>query len=131
MPPLPKRKRATAIVEYPEGILLALMRYMAAALPGGGVKPGETDEQAVVRELCEETTLTATRAVLLFRYSSLAHDHAVFWVTASGTPQASEEVDKIAYYRPGTAIKLSSETRAILARFAEYKAQHPDMFSDG
>lgn len=43
MPARPKRKRATAIVEYPEGILLALMRYMAAALPGGGVKPGETD----------------------------------------------------------------------------------------
>ena len=34
MPSLPKRRRATAIVEYPEGILLALMRYMAAALPG-------------------------------------------------------------------------------------------------
>jgi hypothetical protein len=44
-----RRRRATAIVEYPEGILLACMRHMAAHLPGGGVKPGETDRAAAIR----------------------------------------------------------------------------------
>src|SRR5881398_29149 len=51
MAPLLKRKRATAIVEYADGILLTLMRAMGASLPGGGVKPGESDEAAVIREL--------------------------------------------------------------------------------
>lgn len=128
MPSLPKRKRATAIVEYPEGILLAVMHYMAAALPGGGVKAGESDEQAVVRELHEETGLVAIGTLFLFHYTSLANDHAVFWITAAGIPRASEEVDQIAYYRPGAAIKISPETRAILARFAEYRAAHPEIF---
>jgi NUDIX domain len=67
MAPLLKRKRATAILEYPDGILLTLMRYMAASLPGGGVKPGESDEAAVIRELHEETRLHAIHSVFLFR----------------------------------------------------------------
>jgi ADP-ribose pyrophosphatase YjhB (NUDIX family) len=128
MPPLLKRKRATAIVEYPEGILLTLMRYMAASLPGGGVKAGETDQAAVIRELREETRLVAIQTVFLFRHSSLANDHAVFWVLAEGQPQASEEVDHLAYYRPGTALKVSPETERLLKQFYQYKAAHPELF---
>jgi 8-oxo-dGTP diphosphatase len=85
----------------------------------------------VVRELREETGLVATRTILLFRYAGVANDHAVFWVTAAGTPRASEEVDQIAYYRPGRRIRISSETRAILDRFAEYRAAHPEVFLGG
>jgi 8-oxo-dGTP diphosphatase len=127
MSPLPKRKRATAIVEYPDGILLAIMRYMAAALPGGGVKPGESDQAAVIRELREETGLQAIQAVFLFRHTSLANDHAVFWVLAEGEPQPSQEVDQIGYYRRGSAIKVSPETKTLLERFYDYKAAHPEI----
>ena len=69
---VPKRRRATAIVEYPDGILVTLMRYMAGSLPGGGIKPGEIYEAAVVRELHEETGLIASATIFLVRYASLA-----------------------------------------------------------
>lgn len=127
MASLLKRKRATAIVEYPDGILLTLMRYMAASLPGGGVQPGESDEQAVIRELYEETRLQAVDTILLFRHTSFANDHAVFWVLAEGQPQPAEEVDRLAYYRPGAAIKLSPETDGLLKQFYGFKAAHPEI----
>ena len=125
---LPKRRRATAIVEYPDGILVMLMRYMAGSLPGGGVKPGETDEAAVVRELHEETSLIATETIFLFRYESIARDHAVYWVRAEGIPAACGEVDQIAYYRQGAALKLAPESRTIIKRFLAYKVLHQDRF---
>ena len=128
MAPLVKRKRATAIVECPDGILLTLMRFMGASLPGGGVKPGESDEAAVIRELYEETRLRTIQTVFLFRHTSLANDHAVFWVLADGHPQPAEEVDQLAYYRPGLAIKVSPETRTLLKHVYHYKATHPEVF---
>ena len=124
----PKRKRATAIVEYPDGILVTLMRYMAGSLPGGGVKPGEADEAAVVRELHEETGLIAIETVFLFRYESIARDHAVYWVRAEGVPAACGEIDQIAYYQKGAALKLSPEAQTIIDRFLAYKAQHQEHF---
>jgi 8-oxo-dGTP pyrophosphatase MutT (NUDIX family) len=124
----PKRRRATAIVECPNGILVVLMRYMAGSLPGGGVKPDETDEAAVIRELREETGLIAGEAIFLFRYESTARDHAVYWVRAAGMPEACGEIDQIAYYQEGAALKLAPESRTIIDRFLAYKAQHPELF---
>jgi 8-oxo-dGTP pyrophosphatase MutT (NUDIX family) len=125
---LPKRRRATAIVEYPDGILVVLMRYMAGSLPGGGVKPGETDEAAVIRELQEEIGLIAVETVFLFRYESTARDHAVYWVRVEGVPAACGEIDELAYYHKGAALKLAPEARAIIDRFLAYKALHQDRF---
>lgn len=122
MPPLQKRRRATAIIEYPQGLLLAKMRTMAAMLPGGGVHPGESDEQAVIREVAEETGLQARRVQLLFEHESFAHRHAVFWVIAPGEPRPCQEVDQLLFYNPQSPVPVSPETRAILAQFYRYRA---------
>jgi 8-oxo-dGTP diphosphatase len=118
-----KRPRAAAIVQRPEGIVLVLMRHMGALLPGGGVKPGETDQAAAVRELWEETGLVADSVVFLFHHESLAQTTAVFWVQATGRPQPCNEIDQIAYYQPNASVRLAPETRAILQRFAQLKAR--------
>jgi 8-oxo-dGTP diphosphatase len=126
MQSFPKRRRATAIVEYPDGILITVMRYMSGSLPGGGVKTGETDEEAVVRELHEETGLVAAETVFLFRYESLARDHAVYWVRAEGMPAACGETDQIGYYCKGATLKVSPESLAIIDRFLAYKAERQE-----
>ena len=124
MTPRPRRRRATAIVEYPEGILVTVMRYMACGLPGGSIQPGEAEEVVVVRELREETGLIVDEAILLFHYETLVSDHAVFWVQARGTPAPRGKVDQLAYYRPGSALNLSPEAQAIIDRFYAYRAEH-------
>jgi ADP-ribose pyrophosphatase YjhB (NUDIX family) len=124
MAPRPRRRRATAIVEYPDGILVTVMRYMACGLPGGSIQPGEAEEVVVVRELREETCLIAEQAILLFHYETAVSDHAVFWVLARGTPEPCGKVDQLAYYRPGSTLNLSPEAQAIIERYYAYRAEH-------
>jgi 8-oxo-dGTP pyrophosphatase MutT (NUDIX family) len=131
MPLITKRRRASAIVERPEGILLVLMRHMGAMLPGGGVKSGEADHDAALRELNEETGLIADHAVFLFQYESAAQTNAIFWVQAQGQPRPCNEIDQIAYYRADAQLRLSPETQTILRRFKQLKASEPDRFMIG
>jgi 8-oxo-dGTP pyrophosphatase MutT (NUDIX family) len=67
--PAPRQPhRAVAVVERGGRLLLIRRRrgpLEYAVLPGGGVEPGETPEQAVLRELEEECGLTGTVARLL------------------------------------------------------------------
>ena len=120
----PRRRRATAIVEYPEGILVTVMRYMACGLPGGSIQPGEVEELVLVRELREETGLIADEMSLLFHYETSVSDHAVFWILARGTPSAGGNVDQLAFYRPGSDLNLSPEAQAIIERFYAYRSEH-------
>ena len=65
---VPGRRSARAIV-VAEGRLLLIRREREAlsyfVLPGGGIEPGETSEQACARELREETTLEASAVTLV------------------------------------------------------------------
>lgn len=63
-------KRAAAIIIKDEQILL-IRRVVEGrgeywVFPGGGVEAGETEEQAMVREVQEELSLTVTESKLLF-----------------------------------------------------------------
>lgn len=117
-----QRRRITAIIEYPEGILVTLMRHMLPSLPGGGIKYGESEEQALARELYEETRLQVAHARLLFHHTTAANQHAVYAVEAIGEPQAAEEVDALGYYQPGGKLKLAPDSLEIIKQYERWRA---------
>lgn len=72
-----------AIVRDDVGRLLMIRRGQEPALgswslPGGRVEPGESDEEAVAREVAEETGLTVRVGALIGRIEIPAPDGGVF-----------------------------------------------------
>lgn len=124
-----KRPRSTAIVETPQGILLAAMANGLFLLPGGGIEANESAAVAAIRELHEETGLFAESVFYLFDHESSSSQHKVFYVQAVGQPQRCSETCYLAYYTPGADLYLSDGTRDILARFLALKTAHPDFFT--
>jgi len=81
--PVPKVRCVGAIVTDDAGRLLLVKRGHEPeagrwSLPGGRVKPGETDSQAVVREVHEETGLWVEPGRLVGAVERPAPDGAVF-----------------------------------------------------
>ncbi|MDQ0989179.1 bifunctional class I SAM-dependent methyltransferase/NUDIX hydrolase [Streptomyces sp. V3I7] len=59
-PPVPQAAAGVGAVVYgPRGLLLGRHRFGTTELPGGTVEPGESLQETVVRELAEETGLSA------------------------------------------------------------------------
>jgi len=72
------RPGVSAIILRPEGILLQLRSDNHLwGLPGGGVEPGESVSEAIVREVREETGLEVRPGRLIGVYSSPAHHQIV------------------------------------------------------
>jgi len=117
-----KRRRGTAIVEREEGILLTAMKDGVFVLPGGGAEEDESRFRAAIRELEEETYLQAHSAKILFRHESYHHQHTVVYIEARGVPKPRNEVQTIAYYKPGKKLKLSQGTVDILAKYLQQES---------
>jgi len=75
------------------------------ALPGGFVDPGESLEQAAVREAREETCLDVSLTCLLGCYSDPQRDprghtvSAVYIAQAKGSPRAADDARHVKWYR--------------------------------
>jgi len=93
------RTRAVAIVIHQNKILLMHRinnGHEYYVFPGGGVEPNETIENAVLREVLEETTLNVTINKLLYHHDYYQDGNQYFYLCnyVSGEPQLSQNSDE-------------------------------------
>lgn len=126
-----KRRRGTALVETEKGILVTAGRGGVFLLPGGGANRGESRTKAAMRELREETGLKPYYVKYLFRHRgrvSKSHGHGYFQdhhtvclIKAHGTPSPRHEIKHVAFYKPGSGVRISGVTREIIEKYYSYK----------
>jgi len=122
-----KRRRGTAIVETPKGILVTAVSGKTFILPGGGAKKEEIETEAAIRELKEETGLITNSATFIFRHigeiqrsesGDLFQDHhTVCLIRTTGIPRPGNEVKRIGFYNSNSKIKISPTTKEIIDKY--------------
>lgn len=127
------RRRGTAIVDTPKGILVCSGKRKVYLLPGGGAerKMKESRKKAAIRELKEETGLEAYSLKYLFTHNEdkyhsdgrkrkIVNLHKVFLVKARGHARPRNEVKHIAYYKEGN-VRISYNTKKIIERYLDMR----------
>jgi len=125
------RRRGTAIVETPKGILVVSLDGVNFTLPGGGAHRDESRREAAIRELMEETGMKAVTLTHLFEFLGGVHTgprggtfrnaHKVFLVTATGSPKPGQEVRRVAYY-DGSGPNLTPSAEKIIGKYRSAKS---------
>jgi 8-oxo-dGTP diphosphatase len=127
------RRRGTALVDTPKGILVVSKDGRNFLLPGGGARRNESRQDAAVRELREETGLEVVDIAYLFGFTGVTHTgargglfrnaHKVFLMTATGVPEPRQEIKRVAYYN-GSGPKLAYSALMIIERYRSSSTVH-------
>ncbi len=118
LPPLPQTALGVgAVLHGPRGLLLGRHRHGTWELPGGMVEPGESLQETVVRELAEETGLTARPADVRLLGTLLDQVGDWRWYALDGLPQELFvcSAQALTAWRPGLPI---DHTPALFTRYA-------------
>ena len=121
-----RRKRATAVIETDEGILLVSHSKQGEStymLPGGGIKKGESYIAAVTREVYEETGLSASEVKYLFDLETKNNVHKVHLVKTQGSLRKGHQITHIRFYNESTKEKyrLAWHVKPIIEKYYEMK----------
>lgn len=117
-------RRATAIIELPDGVLVRTMPGGRYCLPGGRAERGELRSQALLRQVREETGLRINSMLYLFDHITPHNAHKVYLCIAQGMPRAQADGSRIAVVAsPESEMDLHIETRAILRRYAKLRGE--------
>lgn len=147
------RFRATALVELTmngtQGVLVHADRHNSWLLPGGGRDTYANGQRepllaAAVRELFEETGLTADGGFFWMEHQGKVNRHTVFVLHATGTPTIvdAQEAPALGLCLPDLSIqtiaaadafdpaqaRLMSSSQHIIQAYYQRKAEHPDQF---
>ena len=106
------------------------------SIPGGRIEAGESEEQAALRELFEETGITAklgpkiaTIPAFFEGYNYQLHDYGAIW--QSGEPVAGDDAAKAQFVAIGdiAALKMWPKTEAVILQTYKRLALKTDKMS--